>query len=262
MIIDRRGGAPSTCTRLVGLLGLTLWGACAAMTTACSASSGTAQDGWGFSGGGPLGGGSGSGSGSGGGDDASTSTPVDGDATAPTDPAEAGSDTGAAGDDASLGAVSDGASPGDAPGEAATGVPPDFTLLDTAITGIVQGSPVAGFDPIREGAAINLAQVGTALSIRANTVPALVGSVAFALDAKYTHTENTTPYTLCSDDGKGTVTSCATILTVGKHTLTATPYSAAGLAGDAGAPITLDFTVVDVATDGGADSGIADAAGQ
>ncbi len=150
----------------------------------------------------------------------------------------------------------------DAPGEGSV-TTADFTLLDTLITTAVDGSPVAGFDPIAEDATINLATVGSALSIRANTVPALVGSVAFALDATYTHTETAAPYLLCSDNGAGVVTSCASILTVGAHTLTATPYSGAALAGDAGAPITLSFTIVDVDGGGGGDGGgIKDAAGQ
>jgi hypothetical protein len=134
----------------------------------------------------------------------------------------------------------------------------NFTLLDTTVTTVVAGSPVSGYDPIVEGATINLTVTGTALSLRANTGNAVVGSVGFALDATYTHTEETAPYTLCGDDGAGTITSCATVLTAGKHTLTATPYSAAMLGGTAGTPVTLDFTLA--ATDAGADAGSAAAA--
>jgi hypothetical protein len=148
----------------------------------------------------------------------------------------------------------------DALGDGSVG--PDFTLIDTAITTIIEGSPVPNFDPIPPGTTINLAHVGSALSIRANTVPALVGSVAFALDATYTHTETAAPYFLCSDNGAGVITSCASVLTVGAHTLTATPYSGASLTGDAGAPITLSFTIVDIDGGGGGEGGIADAAGQ
>jgi hypothetical protein len=247
--IDRRSGAPSA---FACFLGLAAGVACAAMAVGCSASSGsTDQGGWGQSGGGPLGGGANNES-SGSGNDASTT---------PTGPG-AGSDAGAplgsseGGGNADAGASGDGASLGDAPGEAAAAVP-DFTLINTTITTVIDGAPVTGFDPITEGATINLAQTGSALSIRANTIPALVGSVAFALDATYTHTENTVPYMLCADNGAGVITSCAAILTVGKHTLTATPYSAASLGGDAGAPILLDFTIVDIA-----DAGITDAGGQ
>ena len=256
---DRRSGAPSTFT---WLLGLALGATYAAMTPACSASSGSpAAGGWGQSGGGPLGADqSSSGGGGGGGGDASPTQPGEGDAAhLPASDAGASGDGTTGGGD---GGVIDLDAPADSPGEAAV-IGADFTLVDTAITTLINGSPVAGFDPIAPGATINLATVGSALSIRANTVPALVGSVAFALDATYTHTENTAPYTLCSDNGAGTITSCAAVLTVGKHTLTATPYSATALGGDAGAPISLTFTIDDVVPDAGAsDGGIKDAAGQ
>jgi hypothetical protein len=229
------------------------------MLAACSASSGTQGGGWnGQSGGGPLGGST----------DNESTGPASDASVAPID--EAGGltfDAGANGasttdGDAGTGeAASDGPSTGEATTEGGgnAGATPDFTLIDTAITGIIDGSPVTGFDPIAQDATINLGKVSSTLSIRANTVPAVVGSVAFALDATYTHTENTAPYMLCSDDGAGNIVSCASVLTVGKHTLTATPYSAASLGGDAGAPITLDFTIVDV-VDAGTD--VTDAGGQ
>jgi hypothetical protein len=254
MNIDRRSGAPSTFT---WLLGLALGATCAAMTPACSASSGSsASGGWAQSGGGPLGADPSS---SGGGDDAA-SAPVGESDAAPVKPSDAGASGDATTPEGDGGPEISIDASGDSMGDgAATG--PDFTLIDTAITTIIEGSPVTNFDPIPPGATINLAHVGSALSIRANTVPVLVGSVAFALDATYTHTETATPYFLCSDNGAGVITSCATILTVGAHTLTATPYSGAALTGDAGAPITLSFTIVDI-DGGGGEGGVTDASGQ
>lgn len=249
MNLLRRSGAPPALT---WLLGLALSAPCASMI-ACSAASGSQNGSLGWqSGGGPLGGGSSNGTTPGSGQDA-TSPPStdDGDAAAPPE-TDGGGDTGETG--AGEAAMGDGAAT-DASGDGAA-AGPDFTLLDTNITGIIDGSPVAKYDPIPEGATINLAVVGSALSVRANTVPATVGSVGFALDATYTHTENTAPYCLCSDDGKGDITSCANILTVGTHKLTATPYSGANLTGDAGAPFEVDFTIVDV------DGGATDAGGQ
>lgn len=263
MSIERRSGAPSTRT---WLLRLALGATCAA-AVACSATSGSTQDqGWPqTSGGGPLGsssGGSGSGSGSSsggtassgsgsgsssgagissgssgasstggssGGSGSSSGSPASGDASAP-------SGDGGAADAGSHDGAGDAIVPGDAAPQAFT-----FTLIDANVTGIVDGSPVTGFDPITEGATISLAAAGTALSIRAN-IPA-TGSVAFALDAAYTHTENATPYMLCGDNGAGTITSCANVLTVGKHTLTATPYTAANLGGTPGTPATIDFVI-------------------
>jgi hypothetical protein len=266
MNIDRRSGAPSA---FAWLLGMALGATCAATMPACSASSANPPAGWAQSGGGPLGAdtsssGGGGGGGGGGGDDASSdaTTPTGDHDAGPGPTADAGgSDDAAPGNEAGGeegGALADAAKDGaaDAGGDAAGdgGVMANFTLLDTTITNVVDGSPVPGFDPIPGGATINLGKVGSALSIRANTVPAAVGSVAFALDATYTHTENTAPYTLCSDDGAGTITSCASVLTPGAHTLTATPYSAASLGGTAGTPFTVAFTLVD------GDAGAADAA--
>ena len=216
--------------------------------TACSSSSSGSLTG---SGGDPLGGSIGDDP-TGSGNDASTSAPSpDAAVSAPTPEA------GAAGDGAPSAPrdAGDAAAPvGDAAGDGA--VSSDFTLIDTSITTVVDGSPVTGYDPIAQGAIINLAVTGSALSIRANT-GTVVGSVGFALDATYTHTEDYAPYTLCGDNGAGVITSCASILTVGKHTLTATPYSLPDLGGTPGTPMTLDFTIVDV--DAGTDGGTRDA---
>lgn len=146
----------------------------------------------------------------------------------------AGTNGGNASSDASLGGSAD-----DSP----TG--PDFTLIDAKITGIINGSPVPGFDPIAENATIDLASVGSDISIRANTVPEVVGSVFFILDGTYMHTESNAPYFLCGDDGKGDISSCASILTVGQHYLIATPFTGTDLEGDAGTPFYLPFTIVD-----------------
>ncbi len=203
------------------------------------------------SGGGPLGWPTGDDS-TGDGNDASTSNPSpDAAVLGPTPEASAAGD----GAQSSPGDAGDAAAPvGDASGDGAVGS--DFTLIDTNITTIVDGSPVTGYDPIAQGAIINLAVTGSALSIRANVGTAVVGSVAFALDASYTHTEETAPYMLCSDNGAGTITSCASILTVGKHTLTAITYTLPDLGGTPGTPMTLDFSIVDVdaGTDGGTDA--------
>ena len=202
----------------------------------------------GGSGGGPLGEGQSSGGPSTGSEDASS----------PTQPATKG--------DAASGLVGLGAGSGlgreglaDAAMDAADARPEDtgsplttFTLLNTNVTTLRDGEPLLGFDPISENAAIDLAKVGTALSIRANTTPKIVGSVDFVLDGTYTHTENVVPYTLCSDNGNGTITTCP--FTLGAHTLVVTPYSGANLADAASPSTTLYFTVIDSA-DGGTDAG-------
>lgn len=113
------------------------------------------------------------------------------------------------------------------------------SLLDTSITNVLGGSPVTGFDPMKNASTISAAAVGALLSIRANT-PAVLGSAEFNLDGTK-HTENGAPYTLCGDNGGGTITNCN--ITLGAHSLTVTPYSAANLGGTAGTPLTVTFTL-------------------
>lgn len=126
-----------------------------------------------------------------------------------------------------------------------------FTLVNANVTTNPAGSPFPGFDPIAYGATIDLALVGDKLSMVV-TPPqvAAVGSMAFALDATFTHTANTVPYSLCGDDGKGKFNPCP--LSVGKHELTVTVYPETGLGGPPyQPPTTFEFTVVDSSADAG-----------
>ena len=103
--------------------------------------------------------------------------------------------------------------------------------------------PLAGFDPLQDGATLNLATLPTQnLNIRANTDPAVVGSVRFALDQDSNYrTENSAPYALAGDK-KGNYTAWRPSL--GSHTVTATPYTNRSAGGTAGTPLTITFTVV------------------
>jgi PKD repeat protein len=107
--------------------------------------------------------------------------------------------------------------------------------------------PVAGFDPLNDGATLNLATLPTRnLNIRANTNPATVGSVKFGYDSNPNYrTENAAPYALAGDSS-GNYNPWTP--TVGSHTLTATPYTGSGATGTAGNALTINFTVID---DGG-----------
>jgi len=127
-----------------------------------------------------------------------------------------------------------------------------FTLIDATITTNPAGTPVDGFNPINYGATIDLATAGVYLSMKADPPPvATVGSVAFALDATFTHTAETMPYSLCGDDGKGKFIPC--VLPLGKHTLTVTMYPLPNLGGAPYQPPTIfEFTVIN-GLDGGAD---------
>lgn len=105
--------------------------------------------------------------------------------------------------------------------------------------------PLAGFDPLLDGAVLNLGTLPTRnLSIRANTVPSTVGSVRFAYDGNSNYrTENVSPYAIAGDDPQGNYNPWTPA--VGPHTLTATPYSGSNASGTAGTSQTISFTVLD-----------------
>jgi hypothetical protein len=138
-----------------------------------------------------------------------------------------------------------------------TGSPANtFSLVNTNVTGVVYGETIAGYDPILNNAAIDIAKVGKALSIRANTKPLIVDHIDFVLDGTYTHSERSAPYFLCGDNGQGTITNCIQYFTNGAHMLTINVYAlgTADAGPDGGPPLdssTLYFTVTDGATDAG-----------
>jgi lysophospholipase L1-like esterase len=97
------------------------------------------------------------------------------------------------------------------------------------------------------GTTLNLATLPTRnLNIRANTSPATVGSVVFALSGTQSRsqTETLPPYALYSD-GNGDYNPWTPA--VGSYSLTATPYTSGGGGGSAGTPLTISFSVQDVA---------------
>jgi hypothetical protein len=128
-----------------------------------------------------------------------------------------------------------------------TGSPANtFSLVNTNVNTIVYGETIYGYDPIPNDSVLDLSKVGTALSIRANTTPLIVGSVVYSLDGTYTHTEGAAPYFMCGDNGNGTITNCIQYFTNGKHMLTITPYEPSDGAVDGGAAMpstTLYFSV-------------------
>jgi hypothetical protein len=151
----------------------------------------------------------------------------------------------------------------------AAGTARTITFTVTTATGGTSGSavtsftlvnadtdqPVPGFDPMPNGATLNLATLPTRnLNVRANTSPAAVGSVRFGLDGNPSfRTENLPPYALAADDMAGDY--YAWTPAVGSHTLTATPYAGGGATGTAGTPLTIAFTVTDAAGGQGTPSG-------
>jgi hypothetical protein len=102
--------------------------------------------------------------------------------------------------------------------------------------------PVAGYDPIANGATINLAKLPTRnLAIRANADPAAaIGSVRIALDGA-ARVEEAAPYSACGDDA-GDYKACR--LPVGTHFVRATPFTGPNVTGIAGISRTVSFEVV------------------
>ena len=110
---------------------------------------------------------------------------------------------------------------------------------------LVNASTNADIQPLTAGAVLNLATLPTrSLNIRANTSPATVGSVVFALSGAVarSQTESFAPYALFSDDGGVYV---AWTPPVGNYSLLATPYSGGGGAGSPGTALTVAFSVID-----------------
>ncbi|GAB3853106.1 hypothetical protein GCM10028822_21530 [Hymenobacter terrigena] len=132
----------------------------------------------------------------------------------------------------------------------------NITATFTAVTSaqqvtsytLVNADSNADIQTLAAGATLNLATLPTRnLNIRANTNPATVGSVVFALSGTQTRsqTESVAPYALFSDNG-GAYNPWTPA--VGSYSLTATPFASAGGAGTAGTPLTLAFSVIDQAT--------------
>jgi hypothetical protein len=96
--------------------------------------------------------------------------------------------------------------------------------------------------PLRNGEILNLGQLPANLSVRA-VVSGAPGSVVFGFDDDAAfQTENVSPYALGGDDPAGDYDPVT--LTPGAHTVTATPFVAAGGGGAAGGRLTVEFQVV------------------
>lgn len=132
-------------------------------------------------------------------------------------------------------------------GGASTGGGSDPTSADTEVAGFTlinadTDQPIVGFDPVPEGAVIDLSTLPTVnLTLRANTQPAVVGSVRFGLDGNPNHrVESAAPYALFGDTNGH---YNAWNLGSGVHTVTGTPYSGGQASGTAGVAKTLQFTL-------------------
>lgn len=94
---------------------------------------------------------------------------------------------------------------------------------------------------LNNGATIDLTQLPTAhLNIRADTVPATVGSVKFQFNST-TKIENVAPYAYAGDNN-GNYNAWTPPL--GQHIMKATPYSASNGNGDPGISLTISLNVI------------------
>uniref|UniRef100_UPI001FF45A61 DUF5060 domain-containing protein n=1 Tax=Telluribacter sp. SYSU D00476 TaxID=2811430 RepID=UPI001FF45A61 len=104
--------------------------------------------------------------------------------------------------------------------------------------------------PIRDLVANDVLDLSTLptrnLNIRANTEPYPVGSVKFVLSGKQSRTQNETgaPYALFGD-ANGNYNAWTPAL--GNYSLLCTPYTGASASGTAGTPLTINFSVTDLA---------------
>jgi hypothetical protein len=103
--------------------------------------------------------------------------------------------------------------------------------------------PVEELPPLQDGVVLNRYRLPPRLNIRAETVPATVGSVRFDLDGT-ARTENHLPYALAGDAAGGSDYLPWTP-GVGSHRLVVTPFTSANGGGTAGIPLAISFTVVD-----------------
>lgn len=130
-----------------------------------------------------------------------------------------------------------------ASGGSPTPTPESFSVTSFTLINADTNQPIAGFNPIAEGATIRLSQLPTPrLNIRANTSSTKVGSVRFDMNGIVRYSlENDAPYALAGDLSGDFQPWTPT---VGTHHLVASPFTHAGANGTLGTALTLRFSVV------------------
>ncbi len=127
-----------------------------------------------------------------------------------------------------------------------------ITILDTLTVSkqsiarliLVDADSDLDITPLQDGDILNFFYLPSSnLNVRAETNPAIVGSVGFEYDGNGNFaTENGAPYALAGD-AQGNYKPWTP--TLGTHTLTVTPYTASARGGEAGISTTINFTVID-----------------
>lgn len=109
--------------------------------------------------------------------------------------------------------------------------------------------PISGFNPIQNGAELNLSQLPANFDIRANVGGLNVGSVDFSMSGRQSRSqmENYAPYEFFGGGSRTFAT--------GSYTLSAEVYTGLSGGGNRIATTTINFTVVNASSGGGNDSG-------
>jgi hypothetical protein len=94
---------------------------------------------------------------------------------------------------------------------------------------------------VEDMAVLDLDQLPPNLALRADTDPAVVGSVTFRIDAGQPRSDSMAPYSVLSDDVRGNFAPWTLIL--GAHTVNAVAFDAANGGGRQGEPFEVDFTL-------------------
>lgn len=123
--------------------------------------------------------------------------------------------------------------------------PTELAVVSYSLINVDTNQPIPGFETLTGGdVTVNLAQLPTTrLTLRANSMPGIVGSVVFGLNANPSHlVENVAPYSFSGDEN-GSYRPWS--LGVGTHTVTATPYSAADGSGTRGTTLSIRLLIID-----------------
>jgi hypothetical protein len=109
---------------------------------------------------------------------------------------------------------------------------------------LVNATSDADIGQLTNNYVIDLSKIrGKSINVRANTKPAVVGSVSFELNGNPSGVENGAPYALYGDQNyTGDYNSWTP--NPGNYTLKATPYSSANATGTKGTSLTVNFKVI------------------
>jgi subtilisin family serine protease len=131
-------------------------------------------------------------------------------------------------------------------GESGNALTIHFTVISNSIAGftLIDTDTGQAIDSLKNNDELNLALLPKNLNIRAETKPAIVGSVVFNFDGKRV-VENYEPYAVASDYGNGVYAPLsATSLWVGKHTLSAIASSLPNGRGFKGNITQIEFSII------------------